>query len=662
MSTNAPHSSDPWIGRRLGDQQRYRLDRRLGGGAVGDVYLAMDIRLSRRVAIKILKGVLTKSKELVARFEREVALSVALESEHIVQVVDYGAVLGEHPFYVMEYLQGRTLSQLLGREGRLPMEQAVTIAKQLCAGLKVAHEGVLLWKNEATESERVKIIHRDLKPANIFLVDTALGELVKILDFGIAKKLHTSEQAEQTNLTQAFLGTFRYAAPEQLRNASRLDERADIYSLGMIFYEMLSATDPFGILNKAHSQKARSQAEMSWAMAHASVAPIPLRQQPLCQQLPIELESIVMRCLCKQAADRFASVAELSQSLSAIHVGAQATASQPSALSNEALDSTMIRPLVTSQEDPQEDPTLHRPIVTQPSPMGTGIITQPPASFERHATDQSIDPTSTMAESNSPDRTIVQNSATRPENAAQPPAPQINPQPQTNTQIETREGTIVQHPSTNQLANQPENQPENRATNLAANVTEPSKTPFQSPAANPPADGTIVQNPHPRNYPDSTIAQVPVRRPWPPANQETTIFQPPNASSTPDATLFQGSPAQRAASRRSSEPPLAQNSPQARERRSADPARPSSTQEQDNGLRQQAEGWLRSSASNYADRIRAQAQAEIRHGAYRFVARLLPMGVGFAFGLAAMSGAYYLFRSKLPSLPLPSRPSPTIFK
>lgn len=362
MSMNAPVSPDPWIDRRLGDQQRYRLDRRLGGGAVGDVYLATDVRLGRRVAVKILKGALAKSPELLTRFEREVSLSVALESEHIVQIMDYGVAPGGHPFYVMQYLQGQTLRECLGRNGYLSVEQAISVTTQLCAGLKVAHAGIKLWQGEAMDAERVKVIHRDLKPANIFLVQTALGELVKILDFGIAKKLYLSEQAEQTNLTQAFLGTFHYAAPEQLRSAWNLDERADIYSLGMILYEMLSGTDPFGILQGA------AEAEMSWAMAHASVVPIPIRQQPGCEALPAELEAVVMRCLDKRVADRFASVVELGRSLNAIGqvirlTRAEALAAATSdAAAGQTLDPTITRPRIMAPE-PQ---TICPPLVAPP--------------------------------------------------------------------------------------------------------------------------------------------------------------------------------------------------------------------------------------------------------------------------------------------------------
>lgn len=351
MSTPSP---TPWLNQRLGSPPRYRLDQCLGNGAFGDVFLAMDLRLGRRVAVKILKGALAKHRDLLIRFEREVALSVALKSEHIVQVIDYGVALDEHPFYVMEYLQGQTLSQLLRRQGRLPVEQAIAIVLQICAGLEVAHTGVTLWKHEATVAEPIKIIHRDLKPANIFLVPIPLGQLVKILDFGIAKKLHTDQQTEQTMLTQAFLGTFRYAPPEQLRNAWELDERADIYSLGMIFYEMLGGTDPFGIL--AHASSRRS--EQSWAMAHATIAPKPLRQQPNCEQISTELETAVMRCLCKRPAERFASVAELPRSLHCV--------TQPAAISLlPDLEPTVSHAIIPSQNSPQISPqntTIYRPI------------------------------------------------------------------------------------------------------------------------------------------------------------------------------------------------------------------------------------------------------------------------------------------------------------
>lgn len=307
-----PSQSDPWIGCLLGDRQRYRLDKRIAVGGMGEIFLAMDTLLGKQVALKLLKDTLVESEELRKRFEWEVALCAALKSDHIVEVSDYGVTVQGYPFFVMEYLRGQSLGQLLRQKQRLSFEQTVNIITQVCEGLQLAHTGVTLWRDKARVSEHLKVVHRDLKPDNIFLVPTALGELVKILDFGVAKIREA--QAEHTDLTNTFLGTFHYAAPEQLEVEKDLDGRADIYSLGVILYEMLSGTDPFGLGFNINDV---SISNMSWASAHKFKPPVPLQVQPcLGQQLP-ELEAVVMRCLQKVPDQRFASVDELKQALQA---------------------------------------------------------------------------------------------------------------------------------------------------------------------------------------------------------------------------------------------------------------------------------------------------------------------------------------------------------
>ncbi|NHC35421.1 serine/threonine-protein kinase [Scytonema millei] len=305
-----PAQPETWIGRSIGDRQRYRLERRLGSGGMGDVFLAMDTLLGQHVALKLLKEKLAASKSLRKRFEREVAICAALKSDHIVNVSDYGVTDEGHPFYVMEYLRGDSLKQLLKQQQRLPVERTIKIVTQACEGLRLAHSGIDLWWSGATASEHVKVVHRDLKPDNIFVVPTALGELVKILDFGIAKI--RDESIDRTNLTYGFIGTFRYAAPEQLRAANTIDARADIYSLGVILYELLSGTDPFGFGAQAYSITG-----MGWAMAHKTKPPIPIRLQPGCENLSPQLEAAVMQCLQKSPSDRFASVEQLKQVLKA---------------------------------------------------------------------------------------------------------------------------------------------------------------------------------------------------------------------------------------------------------------------------------------------------------------------------------------------------------
>jgi WD40 repeat protein len=273
---------------------------------MADVFLATDTLLQQPVALKLLHEKLIQG-EFKERFEQEVALCAALKSDHIVQVSDYGVTAEGYPFYVMEYLQGQNLCQLLKQEKKLSVDRAVRIILQVCTGLHLAHHGFNLCRPGATSSERVTVVHRDLKPENIFLVPMALGELVKILDFGIAK---IQSDQFRLNATSMFLGTYRYAAPEQFEVGKDLDERADIYSLGLILYEMLSGTDPFGFGATVHHISGGT-----WAVAHVSQRLVPLRQQRGCKHLSPELEAVVRRCLHKAPHQRFSSVKDLSLAL-----------------------------------------------------------------------------------------------------------------------------------------------------------------------------------------------------------------------------------------------------------------------------------------------------------------------------------------------------------
>lgn len=314
--------SSPWINRTLGDRQRYRIVNRLGGGGMGDVFLAIDTLLGQEVALKLLKEKLLAEGDLRRRFEREVLLCAALRSDHVVQVKDYGVTPEGNPFYIMEYLRGQTLGQLLRQERQVTVNRTIEIVIQVCAGLHSAHTGVFMWREGTDSNERTQVVHRDLKPENIFLVSTTLGELVKVLDFGIAKISGNQHQGDSTH-TGVFMGTFQYAAPEQLEGCKDVDERADIYSLGMILYEMLTGTDPFNY------QKAKnSGGGMYWVRAHTSVEPKSLREQPNCEHIPIELEAVVLKCLQKDPCYRFASADELYQALRAIKDTNSANSSQ----------------------------------------------------------------------------------------------------------------------------------------------------------------------------------------------------------------------------------------------------------------------------------------------------------------------------------------------
>ena len=309
-----PFARPNWIGQEIGNGRRYQITRQLGSGGMGEVYLAVDRTLGRDVALKILRAnVNADAFNLEKRFEKEAKVCAALESNNIVQVSDYGLTVEGYPFYVMEYLQGESLGQVLKREGSIPIPRAIAIVRQVCDGLRHAHAGVQLAVGSGATRELVRVVHRDLKPDNIFLVPTAIGELVKILDFGIAKTVAESDPAggDRTDLTMGgFVGTSRYAAPEQWRGERNLDHRADIYSLGIIFYEMLSGNNPFGI-----EPEEAYTAPALWYEGHVLREPTPLREQPGCAEVPPALEQVVMRCLQKTPTGRFANVDELIDAL-----------------------------------------------------------------------------------------------------------------------------------------------------------------------------------------------------------------------------------------------------------------------------------------------------------------------------------------------------------
>lgn len=285
----------------VGKEGRYRIEKHLGSGSMGEVYLATDTTLNRQVAVKIMTGNASEDpRTLVKRFKREVDVCASLNSPHIVQVTDFGTTEheGGYPFFVMEYLQGETLGQLLSRTGKLPLDRSLRILAQICSGLAEAHGR--------------SIVHRDLKPDNIFLIPSTLWEQVKVLDFGVAKVMNQAEETmTQLTVMGAFLGTLCYASPEQCAGKGEVDRSTDIYSLGMILYEMLSGTNPFNL------EVTTARDNVLWIDAHVHTEPIPLDQQPGCEGLPQVITEVVMGCLRKSPSERFPSVDPLLQILHA---------------------------------------------------------------------------------------------------------------------------------------------------------------------------------------------------------------------------------------------------------------------------------------------------------------------------------------------------------
>ena len=523
---NSPPSNNSWIGRLIGDNQRYRLEKRLGGGGMGEVFLATDTRVGKDVALKLLKDKLVASGEMRKRFEREISICAALQSEHIIEISDCGVTTEGFPFYVMEYLRGQTLRQLLQREKQLPPERVVKIMTQVCTGLQLAHRGVIMQR-DGTNTERIKVIHRDLKPDNIFLVPTEFGEWVKILDFGIAKIY--SDSSEHTNLTKTFIGTFRYSSPEQIQNVQTIDVSADIYSLGIILYEMLSAADPFGL-----SIKGEQISEPSWLLAHSYEPPRPLREQRGCEHLPLELEAVVIKCLQKKPSNRFASVSELSQALEA--------AIKP--LSNNAgtlKSTTIFQPRPQQYNAASHNETVPKPLqVSNDETVDKPL--QPPQNKPQQGSNSETINKPLQPPQNKPQQGSNNETINKP---LQPPPTQLFQPPQSSASnsnaIKAPEGTIVQRPP-NPSPMAPQIPPEGtivqpRVSNSENKLTPPDKTLFQPrPATNSgnqnTIEDTIMQQHRAGNH------QIPNQTP------DNTIYQPKPASNqtpqqAPDGTIYQ---------------------------------------------------------------------------------------------------------------------------
>ncbi|HEX6159832.1 MAG TPA: serine/threonine-protein kinase, partial [Thermoanaerobaculia bacterium] len=271
---------------------RYRIEQVLGRGGMGVVYKAIDTQLDEVVAIKTLPGdVMTKSPEDLERFKREIRLARKITHRNVLRTYDYGEAEGVY-FISMEYVRGYTLSELLDEAPQRQMQPrpAAGISRQICRGLQAAHEQ--------------GIIHRDIKPGNV-LID-AKGE-VKLMDFGIARMAETPEAMTQAGL---IVGTPHYMSPEQVQG-KQLDARSDVYSMGVLVYEMLVGQRPFtgssltGIL-----------------MAHITEPPKPpIDVRP---EIGREMNTIVLRCLAKDPKERYADAGALLADLDRLGVAAAA--------------------------------------------------------------------------------------------------------------------------------------------------------------------------------------------------------------------------------------------------------------------------------------------------------------------------------------------------
>ena len=266
----------------LGDttvfNDRYEIQTRLGRGGMADVYLARDRLLERRVAVKVLFPEFATDPSFVARFRREAQAAANLTHPNIVAVYDWGQQGGTY-FIVMEYVNGRTLADVLRAEQKLPAARAANVAAEVAAALGFAH--------------RNGVVHRDVKPGNILVTET--GD-VKVADFGIARVANAGTDA---GLTQAgsVMGTAAYFSPEQAQGAVP-DPRSDLYSLGIVMYEMVGGRPPFSGENPV-------------SIAYKQVHEPPPRLRNLTPDVPVAYEAIVAKLLAKNPAARYASADDL---------------------------------------------------------------------------------------------------------------------------------------------------------------------------------------------------------------------------------------------------------------------------------------------------------------------------------------------------------------
>jgi predicted Ser/Thr protein kinase len=282
---------DPLIGRTL--DGRYRIEKVLGEGGMGLVYAARHAMLNKPLAIKVLRPEVSKDVEVMQRFQQEAQSASAIGNHHIIEISDFGTLPDQSTYFVMEFLDGVSLTKAIEMEHPMRAERVIKIAKQLCEALGAAHER--------------SIVHRDLKPDNVYLVKRGSeNDFVKVLDFGIAKVGGASSKL--TKAGQVF-GTPHYMSPEQCAGAN-VDARTDIYALGIILYEMAAGRVPFDADNL-----------MGILTKHMYEKPIAPHEFPPPVEVPPNLEAVIMKCLEKSADVRYQSMAEMRADLESIEAG-----------------------------------------------------------------------------------------------------------------------------------------------------------------------------------------------------------------------------------------------------------------------------------------------------------------------------------------------------
>ena len=269
---------------------KYRIVRIIGEGGMGAVYEGENLRIHRRVAIKVLNAAWATNSEIVARFEREAQAAGRIGNDHILEVIDLGSLPNGNRYMVMEYLEGETLLARIQKYGKLEPERIVPIARQFLSALSAAHAA--------------GVIHRDLKPENIFIIREKAGrsDFVKLIDFGVSKFTNLGAESQRFTRAGSVMGTPCYMAPEQARGRGEVDVRSDIYAVGVMLYEAVTGQLPFD---------SESFNDLMFKIA-LSDPPTP---RSLLPTLDADFERIIQQAMMREPSARYQTVDELASAL-----------------------------------------------------------------------------------------------------------------------------------------------------------------------------------------------------------------------------------------------------------------------------------------------------------------------------------------------------------
>lgn len=325
---------------------RYRLVRTVGAGAQAAVWVAEHLALSTHVAVKLIDPFLALRAEARERFRREATAAAALRSPHVVQIIDHG-IDDDQPFIVMELLEGEDLFERLEKRDRLSLRETARVVSQVARALTKAHEA--------------GIVHRDLKPENVFLAHNVDEEIVKVLDFGVAKVRDPMRVTSQKTRQGQLLGTPQYMSPEQVKGTTELDYRADLWALGVITFQCVTGDLPFD---------SDGVGDLLLQITIGDI-PVPSRVLP---GLPASFDRWFAKACARKPADRFQSAMEMSKALEDL-VAALPQRAATSSVSRPVVRRRPRASVVSVDEDPEARPSL--PSMAEPAPRAPLVLSAP---------------------------------------------------------------------------------------------------------------------------------------------------------------------------------------------------------------------------------------------------------------------------------------------